>query len=221
MWQLVLSIGFIAILEVILSIDNAIVLALVARHLPEEQQKKALTYGLIGAVAFRLLALFFITSLIRFRWVKFAGGAYLLFVGLKALMKKREDHSAPRSAEKPRSFIQTVLVIEMMDIAFAVDSILAAAAIAKQIMIVFVGGMIGVIMMRFAASVFLTVLKRFPRFETAAYVLIVLIGTKLTIEGFHPSWARFESPSHWSFQVFWGAMILSFLSGFIQKQSKV
>lgn len=221
MWQHLLSIGFIAVLEVILSIDNAIVLALVARHLPPEQQKKALTYGLIGAIVFRLVALFFITSLIRFRWVKFAGGAYLLFVALKALLKKGADQSKETAPKENRSFIQTVLVIELMDIAFAVDSILAAAAIAKQVSIVFIGGMIGVIMMRFAASVFLTVLKKFPRFETAAYVLVLLIGAKLLIEGFHPDWAHFESPSHWSFQVFWGLMILSFLSGFIRKESKV
>lgn len=220
MWQSVLSIAFIAVLEVVLSIDNAIVLALIARHLPEQQQKKALTFGLIGAVFFRFAALFFITSLIRFRWVKFVGGGYLLFVALKELVFNRSKEEEANHPSQKRSFIKTVFVIELMDIAFAVDSILAAAAIAKQLVIVFVGGMIGVVMMRFAASVFLTVLKRFPRFETAAYLLILMIGTKLIIEGFHPAWAHFESPDHWSFQVFWGLMIVAFLSGFIRKQSK-
>ena len=212
------SIGFIALLEIILSVDNAIVLALIARHLPEKDQKRALTYGLIGAFVFRLIALFFVTELIQFKWVKFVGGFYLLYVGLKHFIRKDGEKDGVSTVAK--SFWKTVITIEMMDIAFAVDSILAAAALTTKLPIIFAGGMMGVIMMRFAASLFLVILKSFPNFENAAYLLILLIGSKLVIDGFHPPWAQFEHPSHPSFIIFWVIMLLAFSTGFIRKRSK-
>jgi YkoY family integral membrane protein len=211
-----LTVGFIAILEVILSVDNAIVLALIARHLPEKEQKKALTYGLIGAFAFRFIALFFVTALIQMKWVKFVGGGYLLFIALKQLI--RGDSNKLTVSTSTSGFWKTVFIIEMMDIAFAVDSILAAAALSSKLWIIFFGGMIGVLAMRFAASLFLMILKKFPNFQKSAYILVFLIGSKLTIDGFGPSWAHFESPSHPSFIVFWSLMLISFLSGFLPKK---
>lgn len=211
-----LLIGFLAFLEGILSIDNALVLALMARHLPKEQQRKALTYGLVGSVVFRLISLGMISQLMRWNWVKFVGGGYLIFIAAMHLLKKgpEQEHEKEHKGKKAKSFWLTVLQIEIMDIAFAIDSILAAVALSNKFWIVFIGGMMGVVLMRFAASGFLTLLHRFPGFETTAYLLVLIIGGKLTIEGFRFPWIDFHHASHPSFWVFWISMLLAFLSGF-------
>src|SRR3954453_10725246 len=71
------------VLEGVLSIDNALVLGLLARRLPKSLQKKALTYGLIGAFVFRGVAVLTAAYLLQWRWVKLLGGAYLLWVAFK------------------------------------------------------------------------------------------------------------------------------------------
>jgi len=129
-----------------------------------------------------------------------------------------------------------VLVIELTDIAFAVDSILAAIGVlpAKpaslpadslhpKLWVVIVGGLLGVILMRFAAVIFIKLLERFPRFASAAYWLVLIIGGKLLIDWWfntkeHPHAVDFHSPGSAAFWLFWGAMVLAFAVGFIPKK---
>ena len=204
---------FLAFLEGILSIDNAVVLALMARHLPKAQQKRALTYGLVGSVVFRLLALAMATQLMQWRWVKLVGGLYLVYVALSHLIKDEEAKSGQTA--KGHGFWRTVLMIEIMDIAFAVDSILAAVALTPKFWLIFAGGMMGVLMIRFAATGFLKLLARFPNFEKAAYLLVLVIGSKLCVDWLHLPGVEFESPHSPAFWVFWGSMVLSFGFGFL------
>jgi YkoY family integral membrane protein len=210
---------FLAFLEGILSIDNALVLALAAKGLPQNLQRKALTYGLAGAVIFRIAALFIVRQLMAWTWVKYVGGGYLIFISLQHLLKKKHDDHHDASKAPVRSFWKTVIVIELMDIAFAVDSILAAVALTNKFWIVFIGGFIGVILIRFSASVFIKLLNRFPAFESTAYLLILWIGIKLVLEGIHVPGLEFESPSQIGFWGFWGLMGITILSGFRPKRS--
>jgi YkoY family integral membrane protein len=206
-------VGFLVFLEGILSIDNALVLAMLARHLPPEQRKKALTYGLVGAVFFRLIALSLTTYLLRWTWVKFVGGGYLVFIALKHFLKGEADPHAPKSAAKV-GFWHTVILIELTDIAFAVDSILAAVALSNKFWVVFTGGFLGVVAMRFAATQFIKLLDRFPGFETTAYLLVLLIGLKVILEGLRLPGIDFHSPSHVAFWVFWAMMAICIALGF-------
>jgi len=212
-----LLILFLAFLEGLLSIDNAIVLAMMAKPLPKTQQRKALTYGLAGSVVFRLAALGLASRLIYWRWAKIVGGVYLLSVSSRyAFLGRTGEKTLKRRSHG--NFWQTVVLIEMMDIAFAVDSILAAVALTPKFWIVFTGGMLGVVMMRFAASFFITVLRKFPRFERTAYELVALIGIKLVIDSFGFQEVHFESPGSTAFWVFWGLMIVSIVLGLMRRR---
>jgi len=213
--QDLLLIGFLAFLEGILSIDNALVLAMIARRLPKDQQKKALTYGLFGAVFFRLTALAIATRLMEWNWVKFVGGGYLVFLAVKHFLKPEPPENPLES--KPRSFWGAVIAIELMDIAFAVDSILAAIALTNKLWLVFTGGMLGVLLMRVAASQFIRLLHRFPNFETTAYLLVFIIGVKVILEGLHLPQLDFHSATHPSFWVFWGIMLSCLAYGFMRR----
>ena len=214
--QDIILVFFLAFLEGILSIDNALVLAMMARHLPKAQQRKALTYGLVGSVFFRLAALAMATHLMQWTWVKLAGGLYLIWVALSNLIKGEDAKKGGNTAGK--SFWYTVLMIEIMDIAFAVDSILAAVALTPKFWLIFAGGMMGVLMIRFAASLFLNLLKRFPGFEQAAYLLVLVIGIKLCVDWLHLPGVEFHTSHSPAFWIFWGSMLLCILYGFRPKK---
>lgn len=209
---------FLVFLEGILSIDNALVIAVMAGVLPKEQQRKALTYGLAGAVVFRLIALGLASKLIHWTWVKFVGGGYLVFIALKHFLAKggTEKEKSPKAA----SFWRVVVAIELTDIAFAVDSIMAAVALTSKFWVVFTGGLLGLIMMRFAATLFLKLLRRFPSFEDTAYLLVFVIGVKVTLEGFRFEGLNFHSLSNPESWIFWGIMAACILYGFRPKKQQ-
>ena len=177
----IIIISAIALLEGFLSVDNALVLALIARELPKNQQRKALTYGLLGAVAFRLLALKLITSVIQLSWTRFIGGTYLIWLGGKHLLP--HSGKSPSARRSPQAFWRAVILIELTDIVFALDSIVAAVAISKNFWVVFAGGALGIVMMRLASNAFIVLLRLFPRLETIAYLLVLIVGLKLFAEG--------------------------------------
>ncbi|MBY0470022.1 hypothetical protein K2X30_02565 [bacterium] len=216
---------FLAFLEGILSLDNAVVLAIMARGLPKEQQKKALTYGMAGAVIFRLFFLMIAAKLIHLAWVKLLGGSYLIFIAGKHFLfptPAEASVNAPKKNGGKFHFWKTVILIELADIAFAIDSILAGVGVSPKFWIVFTGGVIGLIMMRFAATFFLKVLEKFPNFETTAYMLVGLIGTKLLLEGHIIPGAKFnfhsaKAPDFW---IFWLSMALCIAYGFMPKKQK-
>lgn len=215
-------IGLLIFLEGILSIDNAVVLAILAQRLPREKQRKALTYGLVGAVVFRLIAVGLASYLMRMNWVKFVGGGYLLYVGVTHLLSKTADHDEEEMAKRraKTSFWGTVISIELTDIAFAVDSILAAMAVTQKFWVVFTGGILGVVLMRFAAGGFIKLLRRFPGFELSAYLLVLVIGLKLVIDGFKIEGVDFHHSNNAAFWIFWGSMLVSILVGFTKRGSK-
>jgi len=218
------AIGLLIFLEGILSIDNALVLALIVNTLPQHQQKRALTYGLFGAVAFRLLAISMASHLMQWTWVKFMGGGYLVYLSLHYWWTSRKEKQAEQeeggSAGKQRNFWMTVLIVELTDIAFAIDSILTAVALSAKLWVVMTGGVIGLIMMRFAATLFIKLLDRFPRFEPTAYLLVLIIGSKLIIEGVKVPQIDFHKISNPAFWIFWVSMLACLLFGFTKQAEK-
>lgn len=208
-------IGVLVFLEGILSIDNALVLAILVKPLPKHLHRKALTWGIVGAVAFRIAAVSMAAKLIEWRWVKYVGGGYLVFLALQHFWSKSTQKE---KKAKVRGFWATVAVIELTDIAFAVDSILAAVALTPKVWLVVAGGLIGMMLMRFGASLFVKLLDRFPNFETSAYLLVLLIGIRLILEAVHLPWADFHNASQPGFWGFWSTMLLCIALGFRRKR---
>jgi YkoY family integral membrane protein len=180
-----LSIATLAVLEGILSVDNSLVLAILVRTLPKEQQKKALLYGIFGAFFFRVVALIFAAQLMGFVIFKIIGGGYLLYLAMKHMFffyKEDAHQSRPKVAA---SFWKTVLIVEFTDIAFSIDSITTAVAMSDKLIVVWLAGIMGIVFLRFAAGLFIRLLERLPKLEDLAYQLIFFVGTKLLMEGFH------------------------------------
>lgn len=216
-------------LEGLLAADNALVLAIMVKHLPEDQRKKALFYGLFGAFIFRFGSLFLISFLVDVWQVQAIGALYLLYISInhivRTIISKRagtdeaaEDKGPIANPKKQSGFWMTVFKVEVADIAFAVDSILAAVALAValpasglppiggldggQFIVIFLGGLIGLIIMRFAASFFVKLLQERPGLEVAAFVIVGWVGIKLTVITLaHPSLAIL--PEHFPENSIW------------------
>lgn len=180
-----LTIATLAILEGILSVDNALVLAILVRTLPRHQQKRALAYGIAGAFAFRFLALIFAAYLMRLWVFKLIGGAYLLYLAMKHMFFFQKEDAHHPGASVAGNFWKTVFLVELTDIAFSIDSITTAVAMSDKLLIVWLGGILGIISLRLASGVFIRLLEKLPKLEDLAYQLIFFIGTKLTLEAFH------------------------------------
>ena len=186
------------VLEGLLSADNALVLAILVKPLPEWKQKKALLYGLIGAFILRFSALFLISFLANIWQAQAIGAVYLLYIAVKNLLPHREKETSLNGVVvKYPSFWGTVLKVELTDIAFAIDSILAAVAMAISLpptgwghiggldagifLVIFCGGFAGLIIMRFAAMLFINLLQKRPGLEKAAFLIVGWVGVKLVI----------------------------------------
>lgn len=181
------------IIESLLSIDNAAVLATMVMDLPKEKRGKALKYGIIGAYVFRGLCLLFAAWLIKIWWLKPLGGIYLLYLAMKYFIgkstPKKEDDVLDKKNNKiynatiglMGSFWSTVVLIEIMDLAFSIDNVFAAVAFTENINLIWIGVFIGILAMRFVAQGFVRLMEKFPFLETSAFVVIGLLGLKLTL----------------------------------------
>jgi YkoY family integral membrane protein len=249
-------IGNLIIIESLLSVDNAAVLATMVMDLPQKERDKALKYGIWGAYIFRGLAMIFAAFLLGFWWLKPLGGMYLLwlvadqfktklgygekgsiifkilslfgimmliqndgtinelalwslrslaavFIGylIYAFIKLKKDEEEDGEINKSNNavykffqnkigvFWSTVILVEIMDMAFSIDNVFAAVAFTPNIILVCTGVFIGILAMRFIAQWFVKLMEKYKFLETAAFVVIAILGIKLLLsiyEHFYP-----------------------------------
>lgn len=173
------------VLECLLSVDNAIVLAAQTQKLPtKKEQEKSLFYGLWGAYLFRFILIGLGAYLIDFWEIKVIGAIYLIYLSVNHLWamfsgKPEKQEKAPRFKLPVSLFWQTVIVIELMDIVFSVDSVLASLAVSPNPIIVLIGGMVGILCMRGIAEGIMRLMVVLPELKTTAYILIGFVAIKL------------------------------------------
>jgi len=205
-------------LEGILSIDNAAVLGAMVSHLPDDtpirwpysmrhlgdslhrllgnQRTAALRVGLLGAYAGRGLMLIMASFVIHNPWLKVLGALYLLKLAFDNLGRAEpgevDGHVHPIET---KSFWSIVLTVELADLAFSLDNVVAAVAVSDKLWVVMLGVALGIVLMRFAAGWFSYFVEREPILKTAAYVLVLNIAVELLLEDFAgvviTDWVRF------------------------------
>jgi YkoY family integral membrane protein len=173
------------ILETLLSIDNAAVLAIMVKDLPVTERPKALKYGLLGAFVFRGICLVLAAWLIKILWLKIAGGLYLIWLFIKHFVLTEKESGTPAVYRifKLNRFWSTVIMVEVMDLAFSLDNVFAAVALTNNIWLIMIGVFVGIVSMRFIAQQFAGLMIKYPSLTNSAFTVIFLLGLKLVVAG--------------------------------------
>jgi tellurite resistance protein TerC len=194
-------------LEGVLSLDNAAVLGAMVTPLPHDQpipwpralrrighrldrllgpqRDAALRVGLLGAYCGQAMMLALATYVVQNPWLRLVGGLYLLYLALKYLGELgREALDDDNTASQParRSFWSVVLAVELADLAFSLDNVVAAVSLSDRFWVVYLGVAIGILIMRFAASIFSRLIEWEPNLQTAASLLILAIAVELILD---------------------------------------
>jgi YkoY family integral membrane protein len=199
-----ITIGALIALEGLLSADNALVMAIMVLGLPRHQHRQALRYGLLGGFAFRILATLLAVYLIRVAWVKLAGGIYLLYLTYSHFWGEKEgaDRRAPPKATPwlgLSAFWATVVRVELVNLAFSIDSILVAVAMSPKLWVVLTGGILGIVALRLVVGQLIALVERYPALVDGAFVIIAWIGFKLCLDYLHTAeFVAFEIPQWFS-----------------------
>ena len=204
-WATIVIVIQLIFLEGILSIDNAAVLGALVSPLPDDrpvawgkalrkfgdllhpvlgnQRTAALRAGLLGAYLGRGLMLFLATLIIQNPWLKLLGAAYLVRLAFNNLSTaevcESDAHAHPIEG---KTFWMIVLTVELTDLVFSLDNVVAAVALSHRFWVVMTGVAIGILFMRFAAGLFSYAVLRHPVLKSAAYILVFNIGLELIIE---------------------------------------
>jgi YkoY family integral membrane protein len=211
------TIGLLVALEGLLSADNALVMAIMVLGLPRTQHKQALRYGLLGGFAFRFLATLLAVYLIQLAWVKVLGGLYLLYLTYSHFFGHEEgvDRRHPPRAKGMLGlspFWATVVRVELINLAFSIDSILVAVAMSPKLWVVVTGGILGIVAMRLVVGQLIILVQRYPALVDGAFIIIAWVGLKLGVEYLHDAhYTTFEIPRWLSL----GLIVVIFVIAFI------
>jgi tellurite resistance protein TerC len=149
------------------------------------QRMAALRVGLLGAYVGRGAMLFLTSFLIHNSWVKLIGAVYLIhlaFDNLEDMTSGDSDENGEIKPIKVQSFWATVLTVEIMDLIFSIDNVVAAVSLSNMVWVVMLGVGIGILTMRYAAGIFSYAVEREPILKQAAYILVLNIGVELILD---------------------------------------
>lgn len=200
-------------LEAVLSADNAIALASIAQGLTDPKlQRQALNFGLIAAFVLRMLLIVTATWVIKYWQFELIGALYLLWLVWEYFGSEQEEDDDGTTHHKHNftALWQVIPLIAMTDLAFSLDSVTTAIAVADQTWLILTGGAIGIIALRFLAGLFIRWLDEFSHLEDAGYITVALVGFRLLLRVINHEWA----PPQW---LMVSAIMLIFAWGFSER----
>ncbi|AVH65325.1 hypothetical protein CDG77_16475 [Nostoc sp. 'Peltigera membranacea cyanobiont' 213] len=180
--EALIVLSILVLLEALLSADNAIALAAIARGLEDKElERKALNFGLVVAYVLRISLILTATWVQQFWQFELLGAAYLLWLVFQHFTSQEsegEHHHGPRF----NSLLQAIPVIAFTDLAFSLDSVTTAIAVSQEKWLVLTGATIGIITLRFMAGLFIRWLDEYENLEDAGYVTVALVGLRLLLK---------------------------------------
>ncbi len=185
-WSEILTLlPILIILELLLSADNAIALASLTKSLDSPLlRSKALNIGITISLLFRILLILLSNILLKFIIIRIFAGLYLIYLFISNVFLISESYTQESDNDKKNNnfkFLKIVALLSLTDFAFSIDSITTAVAISDQYILIIFGAIIGVLALRFTSGIFLNLLEKFLRLETAGYIAILIVGIKLLL----------------------------------------
>ena len=163
------ALGQIIMIDILLGGDNAVVIALASRRLPEAQRKQAIFWGMFGAIALRVILIFFALQLLKIPLLKIVGGLLLLWIGIKLLLPQHEGGHEISAADHLLGAIKTIVVA---DAVMSLDNVIGIAGAAKDSLgLVIFGLLFSIPIIIWGSRFVLTLMDRFP--------LVIVFGAAL------------------------------------------
>lgn len=173
-------------IEGLLSVDNSLAIAAMARRVAPERRQAALNWGMAGAYGFRCLCLIFASVIIQYTSIKILGAAYLVYLMCVELTQKEEhdeaDDGGGSGKAEARSFGSVVAGILFLDASLSVDNVIAAIAMTDKLWAVYAGVGIGILSLRLLAGWCIRMIEKFPILEKTAFLLVGYVGLILLFE---------------------------------------
>jgi YjbE family integral membrane protein len=164
------ALGSIILANVLLSGDNAVVIAMAARGLPASQQKKAIVFGSAAAIVMRIVLTLIAVKMLGLPWLKLVGGLALLWIGAKLMSDEEEQHDHAAETIGIGAAVRTILVA---DLVMSLDNVLAVAAAAQgNTLLLVIGLAISIPLIVFGSTLILKIMDRFPVIITAGAALL-------------------------------------------------
>ena len=204
-----------ALLEAILSADNAVAIAALVRDLePPTLRQKALNWGLVAAFILRFAVIVLTTWMVQYSQVQILGGLYLVWLAVRHFQEQlqEEEPDAAVTDHRGLSLTSVISLVALTDLAFSLDSVTAAVAVTDEVWLVVVGGAMGVAMLRFLAGWVLVWMETFVNLQNAAYLSVLTVGLRLVAKVSVPQLAPSEP-------MLMAMMVIFFIWGFSGKQS--
>src|SRR5438067_878287 len=194
-----IGLGVIIWVNIILSGDNAVVIALAARSLPKHQQKQAIFWGAGAAVVLRIVLTIVAVKLLEFPYLKLVGGAALLWIAVQLLVPDEGGGDEVEASSNMWSAVKTILIA---DLVMSTDNVIAVAAAAKgSILLLVLGLIISIPLVIFGATMLMKLMERYPVIITlGAAVLGWTAGEMAVTDPAVLSWV--DANAHW---LHWGA----------------
>lgn len=164
-----LALSQIILINIVLSGDNAVVIALASRSLPSSQQKKAILFGSVGAIVLRIVLTFFAVYLLSLPYLKLAGAGLLLWIGVN-LLKGEDDEEELEGHSNLAAAIETIIIA---DLVMSLDNVIGVAAAAKgNVFLLVVGLGVSIPLIIYGSTIILKLMTRFPVIITAGAALL-------------------------------------------------
>ena len=188
-----IALGQIILINIVLSGDNAVVIALACRSLPPKQQRNAIIFGSVGAIVLRVILTFFAVYLLTLPYLKLVGAALLLWIGIGLLKGDDEDEEI----EGNSGLMAAVKTIIIADLVMSLDNVIGVAAAAKgNVVLLVVGLVISIPLIIFGSTIILKLMSRFPVIITAGAALLGWVAGEMAI-GDPSLHAYVEHLPHW------------------------
>ena len=176
-WIAVVEIIFVNIL---LSGDNAVVIALACRSLGQRQRRQGIFWGVLGAIALRIVLTFFAMSLLAYPWLKLIGGALLLWIGVKLITQDEGGEHKVKASDRLMTAVWTIIIADLI---MSLDNVVGVAAAAKGNALLIVFGLVTSIPIVIVGSqIIMRLIARFPVLVLAGGGLLGYIAGEMVIE---------------------------------------
>jgi YjbE family integral membrane protein len=178
--QFLVSVLEIILINILLSGDNAVVIALACRNLPDKLRRQGILWGVLGAIVLRIILTYFAMSLLNYPWLKLIGAVLLIWIGIKLIAGEENSEHEVKASDRLISAIWTILIA---DLVMSLDNVMAVTAAAKgDLPLIIFGLVISIPLVIFGSQIIMRLIDRMPLLIPAGGGLLGYIAGDLATD---------------------------------------